>query len=205
MNLTRGIGNVMKSRASVSLCVLLLVTGVAVNTVAQGNDQRLTTIRAQVAEVDRQIAESESQGEYSSIFRNELVLNQRENPWPAVGIYQKTVRFYYSFGDREVDPYPNRLLKITVTTKRSDRREYAEYVFDLAGNLIFARVANGDADAGADLAANAAGYYFGAGKVIAVQSGSKDPIQCAFTTIDSSRAAMNEGKKLAAIFRNSLE
>jgi hypothetical protein len=205
MKLTKRIGVGLSRRVIVTLLAIGVLANAAAATNAQTTDSRIAAINRHVAEVDQQIAESESSGEFSSIFRNELVLNQLGNPWPAVGIYHKLVRFYYTYGDREVDPYPSRLLKITVTTKRSDRHEYAEFVFEPSGNLHFAKVANGAGDDGDDAAATADRYYFGGGKVISVHSGSKDPTQCGFTTIDSSRAVMDESKKLVAIFRNSLE
>lgn len=189
----------MKQRVWASFIVILFLAGATVSVRAQQVDQRLTAIRAQVAEVDRTIAESEGHGEYSSIFRNELVLNRFGNPWPAVGIYQKTVRFYYTYGDREVDPYPSRLLRITVTTKRSDRREYSEYVFDPAGALVFALESEGEN------AADARRFYFAGGRLVAATSGNHGARVPTRETKEGVAIVLSEKRKLVEIFRNSLE
>jgi hypothetical protein len=104
---------------------------------AQPDDKRIEAIKRISRQVNEQIAESERVEEGTGVYCNELVVNKRDKPWPAVGIYHRVIRFYYTFGDREKNPYPDRLLKITVTTKRSDKHEYAEYLFNPAGQLIF--------------------------------------------------------------------
>ena len=47
------------------------------------------------------------------------------------------MKFYYTYGDREKEPYPNRLLKIVVAVARSDRQEYSEFVFDESEQMVF--------------------------------------------------------------------
>lgn len=165
----------------------------------QANYHGIAGIDQIVAQVNEQVAQSESQDEYSSIFRTELVINQRENPWPAVGIYQRTVRFYFTYGDREKDPYPNRLLKITVTTKRSSRHEYEEYVFNPAGQLVFSLVKDSD-DTASDRK-----YYFVSGRLLGAWSGSKEMNVRDRATVEAARSLLKENRKLVAIFQNSLE
>jgi hypothetical protein len=89
------------------------------------------------AKTDQDIAKSEAEPEYSNIYLTELAVNKNDGPYPAVGIYRPVVKFYYTFGDREKDPYPNRLLKIVVVIDRSNRKEQAEFVFDQREQLIF--------------------------------------------------------------------
>jgi hypothetical protein len=66
-----------------------------------------------------------------------MTVNKNNGPYPAVGTYKTTVKFYYTFGDREKNPYPDRLLKIVVATDRAAATETVEYLFDERGNLIF--------------------------------------------------------------------
>ena len=68
---------------------------------AQQVDKRVEEIRKLYAEVNQQIAEHEKHSEESSIYMNELVVNKSRGSWPAVGIYEVTMKFYYTFGDRE--------------------------------------------------------------------------------------------------------
>lgn len=179
--------------------ILLVLATAGVTTLGQSPGRSLLGIERLRRQVDDQILESETQGEYSSIFRNELVLNQRSNPWPAVGIYQKAVRFFYTFGDREKNPYPDRLLKITVTTERSNRSEYSEYVFDEAGQLVYCVEAE-DVDA-----VNGTRFYFAGGRLIAAYSGPREMSIRDRSMVEAAQSARLESRKLVAIFRNSLE
>jgi len=183
-----------------SLAVVIALIFISAETLsAQANNRSIDGIKQIVAQVDEQVVESESQGEYSSVFHSELVINQLENPWPAVGIYQRTVRFYFTFGDREKDPYPNRLLKIAVTTKRSARHEYEEYVFNPTGQLVFAVVKDRD-DAAPDRH-----YYFAGNRLIGIQNGPQLVIPKTTKSLFNSTSVLNESRKLVNIFRNSLE
>lgn len=119
------------------LLLVILIGGAYSVVVGQQNDKRVEAIRRYAKQVDMQIAESESLDEGTGIYVNELVVNKGGKQWPAVGIYRTVHKFYYTFGDREKNPYPNRLLKITITTRRSNRAESAEFLFNGAGQLIF--------------------------------------------------------------------
>ncbi|MCM3871479.1 MAG: hypothetical protein ND895_12415, partial [Pyrinomonadaceae bacterium] len=99
-------------------------------------DRRIEQIKQQYERVNAQIAESET-SDGSELYLNELIVNKNGRSWPAVGIYEIVYRFYYGFGDREKDPYPNTLVKVTVSTRRSGDRVYAEYLFNRAGQVIF--------------------------------------------------------------------
>lgn len=99
-------------------------------------DKRIEQIRQHYEQVNAQIAKSETSAG-SDLYLNELIVNKNGRSWPAVGIYEIVYKFYYSFGDREKDPYPNTLVKVTVSTSRSGDRAYAEYLFNPAGQMIF--------------------------------------------------------------------
>jgi hypothetical protein len=113
--------------------VLLLF---AAGTLAQ-SDRRIEAINTLRAKIDQDIAASEAQPEYSNIYLTELAVNKNNGSYPAVGVYRPVVKFYYTYGDREKEPYPNRLLKIVVAVARSDRHEYSEFVFNDAEQLVF--------------------------------------------------------------------
>jgi hypothetical protein len=99
-------------------------------------DRRIEQIKQRYEQVNAQIAESET-SDGSELYLNELIVNKNGRSWPAVGTYEIVYKFYYGFGDREKDPYPNTLVKVTVSTSRSGDRVYAEYLFNPAGQVIF--------------------------------------------------------------------
>jgi hypothetical protein len=101
------------------------------------SDKRIETIKALTQKLDEDIARSEQEPEYSNIYLTELAVNKNNGSYPAVGVYRPVVKFYYTYGDREKDPYPNRLLKIVVAIDRSDRKELSEFTFNEAGQLVF--------------------------------------------------------------------
>src|SRR5688572_30230469 len=113
--------------------VLLLFAGGAVAQI----DRRIDAIDKLRAKIDQDIARSESEPEYSNIYLTELAVNKNNGSYPAVGLYRPVAKFYYTYGDREKEPYPNRLLKIVVAVARSDRQEYSEFVFNDAEQLVF--------------------------------------------------------------------
>ena len=117
------------------LLLFLFICGVVTTSVAQTS--RIDSIRNLYQRINEEIARSEESPESSTTFLTKLEVNKNLRPYPAVGVYKTTVKFYYTFGDREKNPYPNRLLKIIVSTDRSDQKEYSEYVFDQAAQLVF--------------------------------------------------------------------
>jgi hypothetical protein len=118
------------------LWIVLIVSVLSVAAVAQA-DQRVEAIRKIAQDVEKMVAECEGNGEESETFLTELTVNRNNGSYPAVGTYRSTAKFYYTYGDRERNPYPDRLLKAVVTTKRAARDETAEFLFDQSGDLIF--------------------------------------------------------------------
>lgn len=123
---------------SAVLVLLLLLSGWAGSNraIAQASGQ-IEAIRNLCQKTDEAIALSERDPETSTTFLIELTVNKNLSPYPAVGIYKTVVSFHYTFGNREKDPYPNRLLKIVVSTDRSNRKERSEFFFDEAEQLVF--------------------------------------------------------------------
>src|SRR5688572_11581734 len=123
----------MTRRITIAILVLLLF---AAGTLAQ-TARRIEAINTLRAKIDKNIAASEAEPEYSNIYLTELAVNKNNGSYPAVGVYRPVAKFYYTYGDREKEPYPNRLLKIVVTVARSDRQEYSEFVFNESEQLVF--------------------------------------------------------------------
>src|ERR1044072_288016 len=117
------------------LLLLLLLFFGAHKSTAQ-TDRGIDAIKRICQKVDEDVARSEQEPEHSNIYLTELAVNKGHGSYPAVGIYRPVVKFFYTYGDREKDPYPNRLIKIVVAVDRSDRKEYSEYCFNESEHLI---------------------------------------------------------------------
>lgn len=111
----------------VTLVTLTLVLFAIPATAQTG--RRVGAINSSREKMNKDIAASEAEPEQSNIFLTELAVNKNNGSYPAVGVYRPLVKFYYTYGDREREPYPNRLLKMVVAVDRSDRKEYSEFVF----------------------------------------------------------------------------
>ncbi len=172
--------------------ILLLLSAAAA--IAGQTDKRIDAIRTVARETDRMITECEADGETSTTFLAELVVNKNNGSYPAVGIYRSTAKFYYTFGDREKNPYPDRLLKIVVETKRSARVELAEYLFDGRGRLIFYFGREDDVDRR---------IYFDDGKMFRALEGEKVISGNDAKTVAD--RALAESRRLTAMFRESLK
>ncbi len=164
---------------------------------AQPGDKRIAATGRLARQINEQIAESERVEEGNGIYCNELVINKGDKSWPAVGIYRTVVKFYYTFGDREKNPYPNRLLKISVTTTRSNRQEYVEYIFNPAEQLIFYFE---------KLEASPAvenRLYFDSNRLIRRFSGGRNVSVSSRSSIVAARAVLGEQRKLRLMFANA--
>lgn len=119
------------------LALILLVFVPNLTNIFAQNAKRIEEIRKIYAETNEKIAECEKDGETSIVYLTELIVNKNNGSYPVVGIFRSSVKFYYTYGDREKNPYPNRLLKISVTTNRSSNNEKKEFLFDENEKLIF--------------------------------------------------------------------
>jgi hypothetical protein len=177
-----------------SLATLVLLF-VALPASAQ-TDQRIKAIDALRQKIDQDIARSEAEPEYSNIYLTELTVNKNNGSYPAVGIYRPVAKFYYTYGDREKEPYPNRLLKIVVAIDRSDRTEHSEFVFNEAEQLIFFSEKKDEMERRLYFAAGRPTRFEENGRVLSLRDRSRRAIV---------EATLRENAKLVAIFRRSLE
>ena len=140
--------------------------------------------------------ETEIIQEQASTFLTELVINKNFAPYPAVGIFRTVAKFYYTYGNRERSPYPDRLLKIVITTERSVRKESSEYLFDDAGQLILFSEKTDDFEHH---------IYFARERAIGFEKGGR------FVNLRNSEVATTVAQalqakaRLAALFRGSLQ
>jgi hypothetical protein len=103
---------------------------------AQTAAKKVAEIKRIVAERDRMAATAEGD-DYSDVFIIELKVNPKENQYPAVGTFTSTAKFYYTYSpDREKHPYPNKLVKVAVTTRRSSTTERTTIYFRGPGEMI---------------------------------------------------------------------
>lgn len=174
---------------------IILLCGVILTVSAQ-TDKKIAEIQNIYNETNEKVFECEENGEYSSVFLSELVVNKNNGSYPAVGIYKTVFKFYYTFGDREKNPYPYRLLKITISTNRSARKEYSEYLFNSSGQLIFYFEKNDDEAERR--------FYFASEKLIKSLSGEKMVNINGRKELEAVKIFLNEKKKLVGIFGNSL-
>lgn len=102
--------------------------------------QTETEIRNHYTEVNRRITESIEQGFEGPLYQNQWVSNKNGRSWPAVGLYNETVDFWY---DDPPDHLPasernpkNVLLKINIVRKSSHLMTNEEFLFK-DGKLLF--------------------------------------------------------------------
>jgi len=163
---------------------------------AAQSDRRIEAINTLRAKIDQDIAASEAEPEYSNIYLTELAVNKNNGSYPAVGVYRPVVKFYYTYGDREKEPYPNRLLKIVVAVARSDAHEYSEFVFNESEQMVFYLDKKDDVERRVYFAAGRPVRFEQDGRVQSLKGRSRTAIFA---------AVLKEDVKLVAIFRRSLE
>lgn len=180
----------------INFLTLFLLFGAFVLTISAQNDKRIEEIQKIYRETNEKIAESNENGEYSSVYLSELVVNKNNGSYPAVGNYKTVAKFYYTYGDREKNPYPNRLLKIEIETNRAARTENSEFLFNEAGQLIFYFGKKDETELR---------IYFSAEKTFKIQSGAQNLNPNVKTSLEMVKKIMADKRKLGAIFLNSLE
>lgn len=158
-------------------------------------EKRIEEIRKIYQEVNKKVSECEENGETSTTFLTEMIVNKNSGQYPAVGIYRMTARFYYTFGNREKNPYPDRLMKVILATNRSATTESYEYLFNSAGQLIFYFGKKDEREIR---------VYFEAEKPIKILHGEKNIKTTDKSEIERAKAILNEKQKLIEIFQISL-
>lgn len=184
----------MKNTA-LAIALFIVLGGLAHS---QTEPKEIAAIRKVYTETNARLTEMEKQPELSSVFAVELTVNKFSAPYPAVGIYQRTATFYYTFGDREKNPYPDRLLKITASYKRSARTETAEFYFNALGGLVFVLVTDpGSANAETRL-------HYAAGKLIRLTDGGKEVRLSTQRAREAGTLIAKEAARLQGIFKAAL-
>lgn len=161
---------------------------------ARSEDPQIAGIRRLYQETNKRLAEMRQAPSESSIYSVELTVNSGEAQYPAVGTYKEITRFYYTFGDREKNPYPDRLLKIEVKTNRAARTESAEYLFDSTGALVFCFSKD----------ETEMRYYFARGNILQVLRNDASVDLASDSTKQMVQSTQARAKKLVGIFKNSL-
>ena len=177
--------------------VLFLVTVPFVY--SQTTEQRVNEIKRIEAENNR-LAEEADATEYSSVFVVELNVNRKENPYPAVGRYSTLAKFCYTYGDREKNPYPDRLLKISREVRRSAIVERVDLTFDKTGNLVLYAKDSDDTDNPSSMR-----LYFSAKRVIRAEQNGKLLRLTSPAVIELTRQATSDSLRLTRLFRDALE
>lgn len=176
--------------------VLLIFCGGFFLEVSAQNDSKIEEIRKIYKETNEKIAQSDADGESSDTYLIELAVNKNNGSYPAVGIYRTVAKFYYTYGDREKNPYPNRLLKAEIATDRSARTENSEFLFNSSGQLIFYFENKDDTEMR---------VYFSAEKPVKILKGTQNININDKEANEKIKNILAEKRKLVGIFSNSLD
>ncbi|MCB0642071.1 MAG: hypothetical protein KDC44_10545 [Phaeodactylibacter sp.] len=106
------------------------------------NEAALKAIRAHYYSLNAKIDQcnEEPAKEPCELYIDEVVQNSKNAPWPVVGIYSRTITYYYDrspeFAKMQHDDELYGLQKIVVQLTSSAREEYAEYLLQ-KGQVVF--------------------------------------------------------------------
>lgn len=184
-------------RRSIAHAVVLICTVFAVS--AQTPDKRIDEIRKLYEQTSSDIAVAEREAPYSEIYVVELTVNKTGNQYPAVGTYSNISKFFYTYGDREKNPYPDRLLRINVTTKRAAMITNSEFLFNAAGQLVFGFVKTDGEEQ------RETRMYFANGLLIKMIDGDRDVNVRVKAVQDTAAALRRESVRLVALFSASMK
>jgi hypothetical protein len=180
------------AQAILLTCTVFVVHG-------QVTDKRVDDIRSLYTSTNSAIEVAEREAPYSHIYVVELTVNKTGNQYPAVGTYSNISKFYYTYGDREKDPYPSRLLKISVVTKRSAMITNSEFLFDARGQLVFGFVrVDGTRQRETRM-------FFAAGRLIKMLDDEKDVNIRLRSVQDTAAAFKRESTRLVGLFNASMK
>ncbi len=165
---------------------------------AQTADKRIDEISKLYDQIEQRIADAAKQ-EQSDIFVVETNVNSRPNPYPAVGIYAASTKFYYTYGDREKDPYPKRLLRADVVVKRSATTTNAEFLYNAAGDLVMGIVLT-DGDEQRETV-----VYFSRGQLIKMIDNDKEVNIKLRAVIETAQTLKSESVRLNGLFAAAIK
>lgn len=183
----------MKVNLSQAVTAVVILTASVFFVSAQNVDRQIEAIRKAYTEANAKIAAAEADPTSADLYANELRVNTGRAAWPAVGIYNSTVRFFYEI--RGEGPYPNSLLKVNVRTERSARIETEELLFDAAGKLRFYFSDDGDLQTRA---------YFADGRAIRLLKGTTSSALTSPAAKNELSSIQKRAEALSTVFRNSI-
>jgi len=133
----------MNNRINPTLMKAMLLSLILLITVVQLSAQTpigIKEIRNHYYQIGEQIKSCEQGNENCALFQDRLALNERDQPWPGTGIYQKEVRYFYDRVPelaelRDEEAYKC-LQKIELRTITSAVDEYSEFLL-LDGRVVF--------------------------------------------------------------------
>ena len=179
--------------------LVLLFAAIGSSVTSQTQDKGIEDIRSLYTSTNSAIEVAEKEAPYSNIYVVELSVNKTGNQYPAIGTYSNISKFYYTYGDREKEPYPSRLMKINVVTKRSAMITNSEFLFNEAGQLVFGYV-------GTDgLEKRETRLYFAAGRLIKILDDDKDVNIRLRSVQDTAAAFKRESARLVGLFNASMK
>ena len=165
----------------------------------QTADKRIDEIDHLLEQTNEAIRVAEENAPYSEKYVVEIAVNKTGNSYPAVGSYSNVTRFHYTFGDREKDPYPNRLMKASVVTKRAALITTSEFLYNPAGQLVFGIVrTDGEEQRETRL-------YFAAGQLIRLIDGGREVNVRNRDVLATAAAFKRESARLTALFASALK
>ena len=179
--------------------ITFLLLLLACSASAQTADKRLDEIDNLYEQTNEAIRVAEENAPYSEKYVVEIAVNKTGNSYPAVGNYSNVTRFHYTFGDREKDPYPSRLMKATVVTKRAAMITSSEFLYNPAGQLVYGVVrTDGEEQRETRL-------YFAAGQIIRLIDGGREVNVRGRSVIETAAAFKRESARLTALFASALK
>jgi hypothetical protein len=182
-----------------TILIFLHVTLFVSVLLGQTGDKRVEEIRKLYVQTNSDIEVAEREAPYSAIYLLELSVNKTGNQYPAVGTYSNISKFYYTYGDREKNPYPDRLLKISVTTKRSAMITNSEFLFNPAGQLVFGSVKT-DGEEKSETR-----MYFASGALIMLLDGEREVNLRVKAVQDTAATFRRESLRLVTLFSASMK
>ncbi len=166
---------------------------------AQITDKRIDEIDHLYEQTNEAIRVAEENAPYSEKYVLEIAVNKTGNSYPAVGAYSNVTRFHYTFADREKNPYPNRLMKASVVTKRAALITTSDFLYNPAGQLVYGIVrTDGEEQRETRL-------YFAAGLLIRLIDGGREVNVRNRNVLATSAAFKRESARLTALFAAALK
>ncbi len=177
----------------------LLLTSIGVFGQNDETVKKIDKIYTDVAEKARLCETDDEQGEIGELVMNTLAINSRGHQWRAVGIYSKTVKFFYKGGDSEERPYPDKLVIVINERRISDRRFREEWLFSETGVLMLFtyRVESEEPPSEARI-------YYSGGKAIRTVDGEKVTDRLSALDLKYVNQRASEGSRLKEFFTKSI-